>query len=302
VVAVLLVTASALGGATARSLGTQYFERRCYRPDFRAAAGYVERHAAAQDLIVLVGGHSYPAFTYYYRGSLPVLPFPGELLPTTREPLDVRVLAALDDAIAGRQQLWLVLWQDELADPTGLVVDELEQTYHRLGVGETFHDIALLAFDVSPGPRLAENIGPQVPMAADLGDQVRFLGYDLPVSVARPGETLYLYLYWEALPQVSRDYKVFAQVLDPHDQIVAQYDKIAGAASYPTSHWVPGRVVRDRFLLTIDPTASAGRYRLIAGLYSPGQSLRRLPVTGDGSQGDHILLAEITIRDAEDPG
>jgi hypothetical protein len=295
-VAALLAAASTLGGATARALGTQYLDQRTYRPDFRAIAAYVDHHAGPLDTIVLLGGHSYPAFTYYYRGALPVLPLPGELLPTTRQPLEVGVLSAVDAAIAGRQRLWLVLWQDDLADPTGIVVDELEQTYHRLGVGEDFHDIALLAFDVSPGPRLADAIGPQVPMAADLGGQLRFAGYDLPVSEARPGETLYLYLYWEALPEVTRDYKVFAQVLNSQDQIVAQRDEIAGAASYPTSHWIPGRIVRDRLLLTIDGTARPGRYRLIAGLYSPGQGLRRLPVNGDGSQGDHILLAEITIH------
>lgn len=295
--AVLLIAASTLGGATARALGTQYLDSSTYRPDFRAAAAYLERHAAPGDTIVLLGGHSYPALTYYYRGPLPVVPLPGELLPTTRQPLDVRILAVLDAAIAGRQRLWLVLWQEQLADPTGLVVDELEQTYHRLGVGEAFHDIALLAFDVSPGPRLADNIGPQVAMAAALGGQIRFLGYDLPVSDVRRGDTLYLYLYWEALPGVARDYKVFAQVLDSREQIVAQQDKIAGAASYPTSHWIPGRVVRERLLLTVDPEPGPGPYRLIGGLYSPGQDQTRLPVTGDGSQGDHIFLGEVTILD-----
>jgi 4-amino-4-deoxy-L-arabinose transferase-like glycosyltransferase len=294
--ALLLLSASTLGGATARALGTQYLDANAYRPDFRATAAYIDRHATPDDTIVLLGGHSYPAFTYYYRGPLPVVPLPEELLPTTRQPLDVSVLSTLDSAIAGRQRLWLVLWQDTLADPTGLVVDELEQTYHRLGVGEAFHGVALLAFDVSPGPRLAEGIGPHVAMSADLGGQVRFLGYDLPVSTAHPGETLYLYLYWQALAEVARDYKVFAQVLDTQDQIVAQSDEIAGAASYPTSHWIPGLIVRDRLLLTIDPSAKTGQHRLIVGLYSPGQGLRRLPVTGDGSRGDHILLTEVDIR------
>ncbi|MFN2130773.1 MAG: glycosyltransferase family 39 protein [Anaerolineae bacterium] len=295
-VALLLLSSSVLGGATARSLAGYYLDQDLYRPDFRAVADYISTHASPDDLIVLVGGHSYPAFAYYYRGPLPVIAMPGKLLPTTREPLDLRALGSLNEAIAGHRQLWLVLWQAELADPTGLVVDALEQTYHRLGVERAFHEIGLLAFDVSPGPLLADVLEPQVAMTADFGDQVRFLGYDLPVATARPGETLYLYLYWQALPQVAHDYKVFAQVLDGQDRIVAQQDAVAGAEAYPTSHWLPGHVIRDRLLLTVSSDAAPGPHRLIVGLYSPGRDKARLPVEGDGAQGDYVLLAEIEIR------
>lgn len=293
--AALVVTVGILGGATTRSLANLYLDERLYRPDFRAVASYIDERASPDDLVVLVGGHSYPAFTYYYRGPAEILPLPDELLPTTREPIGLEDLATLNQAITGRQTLWLVLWQESLADPTGLVMDAIEQTYHRLGVGQDFHGLALLAFDVSPGPLLASGLSPQTPVVADLEGQVRFLGFDLPIDRARPGETLYLYLYWEAQPNVTRDYKVFSQVLDEHDVIVAQQDKVAGAASYPTSHWIPGRTVRDRFLLTIDPKAEPGRHRLIAGLYSPGGDHARLSVTGEGAQGDHLLLAEIVV-------
>jgi mannosyltransferase len=294
--ALLLLFAGTLGGSTARSLANYYLDRELYRPDFRAVARYVRTHASQDDLIVLVGGHSYPAFTYYYRGPLPVIAMPGKLLPTTREPVDLRALQSLDRAIEGHEHLWLVLWQAELADPTGLVVDALEQTYHRLGVGETFHEIGLLAFDVSPGPQLANILQPQVSMIADMGDQVRFLGYDLPVATARAGETLYLYLYWQALPEVAHDYKVFAQLLDRENRIVAQQDKVAGAEAYPTSHWLPGHIIRDRLLLTVSKDATPGPHQLIAGLYSPGHDKARLPVTGEGTRGDHLLLTEVEIR------
>ena len=296
-VAVLLLATAILGGATTRSLANHYLDKRLYRPDFRAMAHYIEDHASPTDLIVLVGGHSYPAFTYYYRGALPVLPLPDELLPTTQQPIDLRALETLDAAIEGRQNLWLVLWQASLADPTGLIVDRLEQTYHRLGVGQSFHELALLAFDVSPGPMLSQYTTPQTAMIADLGQQVRFLGYDLPVDRARGGETLYLYLYWQALPQIARDYKVFAQILDEDGLIIAQEDKIAGTESYPTSHWPAGYIARDRFLLTIQPDAKPGRYRLIAGLYNLGSDRSRLPVEGAGARGDHILITEIEIQD-----
>jgi hypothetical protein len=263
-------------------------------------AHYIQAHATPEDLIVLIGGHSYPAFTYYYDGALPVLPMPDKLLPDTRAPIDVRALEALDRAIAGRQRLWLVLWQAPLADPTGLITDELEHTYHRLGIGRTFHDVSLLLFDVSHGPRLAQAASPQFPLLADFGsddrDRVRMLGYDLDRQTVRPGDTLYLHLYWEPLGELDHDYKVFTQIVDDEGQIIAQHDKIAGAESYPTSHWPPGTIVRDRFMLTVRPDAPPGQYDLIAGLYRPSRRMPRLPVQGEGANGDHVVLAEITVQ------
>lgn len=293
---ILVCAVLAWGNATVHSLSNLYWQESFYRPDFRGVARYIDEHAGANDLIVLVGGHSYPAFRYYYRGPLPILPLPGELLPTTQRPIDLRTLETLNEAIAGRQTLWLVLWQEWLADPTGLVMDEIEQTYHRLGVGGGFHDIALLAFDVRPGPLLSERIGPQVPTDTELGGQMRFLGYDLPVDTARPGETLYLYLYWEAAVPLRDDYKVFTQIVDSNGRIVAQQDKFAGADAYPTSHWPAEAMVRDRFLLTVYPDTPSGRYRLIAGLYNPGPGLPRLPVSGDRAFGDYILIAPVRIE------
>jgi hypothetical protein len=226
---------------------------------------------------------------------------PDELLPDTRAPIDVRALETVDTAIQGRARLWLVLWQAALADPTGLLTDELEHTYPRLGVSRTFHDVALLLFDVHSGPRLAQAAMPRTPLQADFrsGDapdrtQVRLLGYDLDRQTARAGDTLYLYLYWQAAGEIEHDYKVFAQLVGAENEIVAQHDKIAGADAYPTSHWPVGVIVRDRFLLTLYADASPGRYTLIAGLYRPGGNLTRLRV--QESDQDHVVLTQITVE------
>jgi hypothetical protein len=142
---------------------------------------------------------------------------------------------------------------------------------------------------------------PQVRMNADLyaaddasSAQIRLVGYDLDRRTVQAGETLYLYLYWQALDKVEHDYKAFTQLLSAQSAIVAQQDKIAGAAAYPTSHWPLDALVRDRFLLTLDGNTPAGQYTLIAGLYRPGQAATRLRVQGSGS--DHIVLARISVE------
>jgi hypothetical protein len=300
-IVVLLVATALIGRATTRSLANHYLDPGLYRPDVRAAARYVETHAAPGDVIVLLAGHSAPAFTYYYRGELPIIPLPDKLLPDTRAPLDIHTLETLDAAVLGKARLWLFLWQAPLADPTGLITDELEHTYPRLGVGRTFHDVALLLFDVSSGPRLAQTEMPQTRLRAEFqgggapaNAQVRLLGYDLDRQTARPGDTLYLYLYWQAAAEIPHDYKVFTQLVGAENAIVAQHDKIAGAASYPTSHWPVDVLVRDRFLLTLDAATPPGRYTLIAGLYRPGQNLTRLRVRE--TDRDHVILAQIDVK------
>jgi hypothetical protein len=300
-IAALLAATALIGGATARSLANHYLDPGLYRPDIRAVAHYIEAHATPDDVIVLLAGHNAPAFTYYYQGDLPIVALPDELLPDTRAPIDVRALETVDTAIQGRARLWLVLWQAALADPTGLITDELEHTYPRLGVGRTFHDVALLLFDVRSGPRLAHADMPRTLLQADFRSetapdrtQVRLLGYDLDRQTARAGDTLYLHLYWQAAGEIEHDYRVFTQLLGAENDIVAQHDKIAGADAYPTSHWPVGVIVRDRFLLTLGADTPPGRYTLIAGLYKPGRDLTRLRV--QASNQDHVVLTQITVE------
>jgi len=294
---VLLLPLTLSIGAAGRALTCYYFDDRLYRPDMRAVVDYIMAEATDRDLVVLVGGYTFPAFAYYAGDALPALPLPDKLLPTTREPIEPKLLGALNEAIVGHEQLWLVLWQPYISDPTGLIADALEQTYHRPGVGQTFHQMALMRFDISAGPLLVD--APRTVQRAEFcaagsGGQIQLLGYDLPVRAFRPGETVYLYLYWQAPDEVRHDYKVFVQILGADDQIVAQQDLIAGAAEYPTSHWTPGAVIRNRFLLTIDPAAPAGTYRLISGFYNPGRNTR-LSALGEGACGDYVLLAQIEI-------
>ncbi len=57
------------------------------------------------------------------------------------------------------RRLWLVLWQDALADPTGVIQSVLVEQCRRLPVSQGFTNVGLLLFDISgcrPLDRLAE--------------------------------------------------------------------------------------------------------------------------------------------------
>jgi hypothetical protein len=292
----LLLAGTLVIGASIVSLQRQYADRALARPDFRTVSHYVEQHAEAGDVVVLVGGHSYPAFAYYFEGDLAVHPMPPDLLPSTRDPLDYRAVAQLAEIAAGRERLWLVLWQDRLADPTGVVLNYLLHTCPRLGVHKKFHGLALLLFSVADCD-LTTRTGPSHPLRAEFGGQMRLLGYDLAPAAAMPGTILHLTLYWEAMGEVAANYTTFVQLLGPDGYIYAQHDRLTGDDAYPTSHWQPGAVIFNPHTLTVSPGTPPGNYRLIAGLYVADRNLPRLPITyPPGTIDDAVVLGEIKVE------
>jgi len=293
----LLLASTLAVGTSATSLQQQYFEESLARPDFRAVAGYVKNHAHPDDVIVVIGGHGRPAFEYYFDGTLPVYPMPPGLLPTTRRPLDYRAVIEVGQVAAGRNRLWLVLWQDRLADPTEVVLSHLLRTCPRLGVGQMFHQVALLLFSVADCDMTTQP-WPAQPFQAEFGGQMRLLGFDLEPPVAVPGATLHLALYWEAMGKVEANYTTFVQLLGPDGRIYAQHDRVTGDDTYPTSRWQPGALVRNAHTLAIAPDARPGTYDLLVGLYVNQGNLPRLPVTYPAEAvDDAVLLTRTRVQE-----
>jgi len=109
-----------------------------------------------------------------------------------------------------------------------------------------------------------------------LGQQATLLGYDLSESTLSAGQPLTVTLYWRAEATAGVSYVVFVQLLDPADHIYAQSDRPPAAGTRPTTGWLPGEIIRDEHVLTIDAHAAPGRYVLQVGLYDPtsGERLR----------------------------
>jgi hypothetical protein len=291
-IVVLLCSLGFVSGASASSLANYYFDDEYARSDFRSVAEYISSHAEANDAIILVGGHMLPAFTYYYRGELPIYPLPDRLVVSTKEPLNYRAAEQLNSIAQGRDRLWLVLWQNRLVDPTDVILDQLMLNCPRLGVDRNFHhEFAVLLFSLENQPRFGS--GPENHYLATFVDQIQLLGYDLDSFRAEPGQTLHLALYWEALGKMDRDYLVFTHLLSADERIYGQHDKIAGSDTYPTSYWKEGTIIRDKYEILVRPDTPPGDYTLEAGLYWTEPAIKRLPLK---SGGDRVLLVEIVVE------
>ncbi|HET7091185.1 MAG TPA: glycosyltransferase family 39 protein [Anaerolineae bacterium] len=257
------------------------------RPDVRSVAAYIEDHELSGDAILLVGGHQAPVFDYYYRGSADVIPLPPDLLPAAQSPLDTRAVTRLADIAMKHPRAWLVLWQQNIADPTEVILSELQEQADHLEVGRNFHEMSLLLFDLRDAEFQAE---PQQPVAVEFEEPIRLVGFDLNSNRSLPGEALDLALYFESSGLIARNYHAFTHLVSPDGSIAAQADGIAGADSYPTSLWPAGARMRNRFSIRLPPDLPPGDYRLRVGLYDDAG---RLPLS---TGGDAIDLATITIR------
>lgn len=111
---------------------------------------------------------------------------------------------------------------------------------------------------------------------ARVGDHLRLLGANVP-SRARPGDTVWVTLFWRAEQEVFEDLTVFVHMLDVHGRLITQHDGMPQADFLPTMLWHPGRIVADKHVLTIPHDVTPGVYRLSAGMYR-SDTLERLSV------------------------
>jgi 4-amino-4-deoxy-L-arabinose transferase-like glycosyltransferase len=154
------------------------------------------------------------------------------------------------------------------------------------------------------GPlRVPGNDIPQPGAAVDflLGTSVRLAGYDVDLLSGstddlRP-DSLKVTLYWEANAAPEGDYAVFVHLLDAEGRLVAQHDGPPLQGDFPTWAWKEGDRILDSHLLPLPSDWNVGVYRLMVGMYHPGDGTR-LPVTDEGGQrvqDDVVELVELGL-------
>lgn len=193
-----------------------------------------------------------------------------------REDLSANYHLAGEVRVGGETRLWLYRTGSAPAQPVVYDAEDFAR--------------AVRTADVLPG------LPPEViPVGAVLGDRFRLTGYRLDATDARPGGSLRLTLYWEALVPTRTSYQVFTHLYD--GRMWGQHDSTPGCGLWPTSRWEPGRLVRDDHVLLITDDAPAGALPLTVGMYDLGSGVR-LPATGpDGFPlGDTILLTTVVLR------
>jgi len=126
--------------------------------------------------------------------------------------------------------------------------------------------VTLGTLEVQPLARTFAAPAPEVSLAADFGEAIRLLGYDL----ATEGGQLALTVYWQALAEMETRYTVFVHLVDENGQILAQRDSAPRGGNYPTSLWMTGEIISETYTLPLPE----GQYRVRLGFYEPETGAR----------------------------
>jgi len=136
------------------------------------------------------------------------------------------------------------------------------------------------------------------PFSADyrLRNGMWLQGYDLSSAVVSPGEALDITLYWQATEKIPDDYFVSLQLIDLGDlRKAGQRDGEPGCNMYPTSSWIVGDVISDRYRVPIADDATEGQYTLLLTVYSQDSQVEYIDEAGNAA-GISIPLAEIRVE------
>ena len=145
-------------------------------------------------------------------------------------------------------------------------------------------------------PAQAWNFSPSSAHDDVFGNQLRLVGYSLPMQRVQAGEGVPLILFWRAQQPPSSDYTIFTHLLGANNPrlnapLWGQNDHQPCAGGYPTTRWGLGETIAEDFLIFVDKDAPAGSYPIELGVYELESGARlMLP---DGS--DHLLIGPVEI-------
>jgi 4-amino-4-deoxy-L-arabinose transferase-like glycosyltransferase len=139
------------------------------------------------------------------------------------------------------------------------------------------------AFDAAAGPDLPLTypaVDPPIanPLHVNFGDQIWLEGYDIRYEQPlRPGDNIYLTLYWRADQPIWNSWKVFNQSYYGDGQVVAQRDGYPVCEGRETWRWDPGELITDPYVIPVKADAPDGLYPLYTGFYLE-DTFERLPI------------------------
>jgi hypothetical protein len=156
-----------------------------------------------------------------------------------------------------------------------------------------FYNENLLAPFTRNGPLGAQPI----PNPSDFrfGDHIHLVGYQIDRQEVGRGGEVELNLYWRAGAPVGENYFVSIQPINLETNAKAgQRDGEPGCNRFPTTTWVVGDTLFDRYFVPIAEDAEPGEYTILVKMYNDAGTL---PVMdANGMTGDGAILTTITVK------
>jgi len=229
------------------------------KDQWRELATTVAAQIAPAEAVILLSGHAWPAWNYY-APDIPAVRLPELDILDVGAVLGFDAAATLSRGLAGRQAVWLVLWQSETVDPVGFAPYFLDRAGAEQRGMRQFWGVSLRYWRLQGAASFPAAPQPDHPDAANFAHQVALLGWDAP----RAGE---ITVYWRALNAMTRDYQASVVLTDAAGRELGRWDGRPAGYDYPTMRWRPGEAVFGRYRLPLPADAATAEYYISLAVY-----------------------------------
>ncbi len=226
-----------------------YYQDRYLRDEFQSAVSIIRAYANPDDVVLLVSGNRYPVFHYYYERLIPAERRPQlhELPRYAYEISPENAERELTQAIGDHSRIWLMLAESHMQDPQGAAESWMEAHHTRVLSHSFYHNRLTLYALASDRPAVpVSNLAPQYPLRGLVGENV-LLGYDLPTSEYRPGDTIHLGLYWQETTSTHMQ----VELVNRQGRVVENRSLVS---------WSDGLIRRRQVDFAVLPFTPGGRY------------------------------------------
>jgi len=269
----LLAAAVALtwGGRTAVAL--QETPRTVWYPDFRQAATLVNTRAQEGDRGLTVAAHGIQALRVY-RTTVPFAA--GPEIGQRVTPEEGARLAEMHRPPNGGR-FWLLLYQDDAVDPSGIIVGTLEEAGGYRVEMLYSRELRLYAYTLPEGVSFRP-LAPARELQAAFAGGIALHG----ATVHREGHLMPVYLFWElTAPQEKGWTGSVHLVRQVGERPITQWDKPILNEYWPLPRLPVGEILPDRYEVIIPHDLPPGTYILYALLYDPTTGERRRLENGE---------------------
>jgi hypothetical protein len=254
--------------------------------DYRDASSHISANIKADEAVLLVSGHFAPVFQYYYQNS-DWYAIPADEVLNVNHVLDyASAVPAMNQALVGKSGAWLLLWQSDIIDPTGIVQALLLRFSRDLGPDQVIDDFSGLRLIhyrfFAPYEEMPAEM-PALQSRVETTDRERGLeGMGCrPMRAAYTDDRLVeVFCFWRLKPGAAlpADTKVSLRLFDARGEQVAQTDTILapplGLPYYPFY-----KPITSVYHIALARPLKEGRYELQALPYTSVEQVSPIVTT-----------------------
>lgn len=253
--------------------------------DFRGVSAFIKKNRQADEPALLVSGHFAPVFAYYF-GDEGWIALPDDPVLNVNNTLDYdSAVPAMNDALQSKAGAWLLLWQDDVIDPTSIVSSLLRRQSQALGPALDSTDFTGLRLQryrfFQPFAPLPAPLPAMASTVEQVGKQVGLSGIGCrQPNVTKAGAGLMeVQCFWQIKPflPLSVYTKVSLRLIDASGKQVQQSDQAIAPRGLP---YVPfEKPIMGLYFIELPAHLSAGDYTLRAIPYDDAGEIAPQVVT-----------------------